>query len=142
MVSIVRLLFVLVATSCGAPGVVVELYNGTQDGVVVRLAYNDSSTSTERLAPGARGEFGPAVSWHVLLASALVELRHPGDEFAESRPFGQQLFRFQAAAPGCLFVLLPEQRSPAAQLPSQPRGYPLGASDLCGRAPGAARGGE
>ena len=138
MVSVLRLLLVLVTTSCGAPGVVVELYNGTPDEVVVRLAYNDSSTSTERLAPGARGEFGPAVSWHVLLSGALIELQHPGDEFAESRPFGQQLFRFQAEAPGCLFVLRSEQRSPVAEPPSQPRGYPLGASDLCG----TARGGE
>jgi hypothetical protein len=137
---VVRLLPVfLAATSCGAPGVVVELYNGTAEEIIVRQAYNDSSTSSERLAPGSRGEFGPALSWHVLLAGARVELQHPGDEFAESRPFGQQLFRFQAEAPGCLFVLLPGQRSPVAELPPQPRGYPLGGTDQCRRALGGNR---
>ena len=115
---------------------VVEVYNGTSEEVLVRQAYNDASTSTERLAPGSQEEFGPAVSWHVLLSGTLVELQHPGDEFAESRPFGQQLFRFQAEAPGCLFVLLPSQRSPLAELPLQPRGYPLGAVGLCERTAG------
>jgi len=130
----VLLLVLLVATSCGAPGVVVEIYNRTPEELVVRQAYNDSSTTTERLAPGARGEFGPAVSWHVLVSDALVELQHPGEEFAESRPFGQQFFRFQVEAPGCVFVLLPGQRLPVTELPPQPRGYPLGAPDRCGRA--------
>ncbi|MGH7288037.1 MAG: hypothetical protein ACREI8_08490, partial [Myxococcota bacterium] len=127
-----RLLLVLaVVTSCGPPGVVIELYNHTPEEVVVHQVYNDASTTSDRLAPGTRSEFGPALSWHLSLSGATLELQHPGDEFAESRPFGQQLFRFQAEAPGCLFVLLPGQRSPVAELPPQPRGYPLGASATC-----------
>lgn len=127
-----RAVLALVAlTSCGRPGVVVELYNGTPERVVVRQAYNDASETSEALEPGARGEFGPAVSWHVALSGTLVEIQHPGDEFAQDRPFGQQLFRFQVEPPGCLFVLLPEQRSPVADLPRQPRGYPLGAPAAC-----------
>jgi hypothetical protein len=92
MVSVVRLLLAVVAlASCGRPGVVVERCNGTLEPVVVREAYNDASETSERLAPGSRGEFGPAVSWHVSLSGTLVEVQHPGDGFAESRPFGQQL---------------------------------------------------
>ena len=124
MVSVVRLLLAVVAlASCGRPGVVVERCNGTLEPVVVREAYNDASETSERLAPGSRGEFGPAVSWHVSLSGTLVEVQHPGDGFAESRPFGQQLFRFQVEPPGCLFALLPGQRSPVTALPPQPHGY-------------------
>jgi hypothetical protein len=118
---------------CGPPGVVVELYNDTPEPIVVRQAYNDSSETSDRLAPGARGEFGPAISWHVSLAGARVEVQHPGDEFGAPRPFGQQLFRFQAEPPGCLFVLRPEQRAPVAEPPAQPPGYPLGAAEACAK---------
>jgi len=63
MVSVVRLLLAVVAlASCGRPGVVVERCNGTLEPVIVREAYNDASETSERLAPGSRGEFGPAVS--------------------------------------------------------------------------------
>ena len=136
MALVVRLISALLATSsCGQPGVVVDLYNHTPDEIVVRQAFNDASTITERLAPGAQGQFGPALSWRILMSGAVLELQHPGDEFAESRPFGQQLFRFQAEAPGCLFVLLPEQRAPIVELPPQPRGYPLRAANACAQAP-------
>ncbi len=132
MLWVVRLLLVLAAvTSCGPPGVVIELYNHTPQELVVDQVYNDASTTSERVAPGSGGEFGPALSWHVSLSGAELELRHPGDEFAEARPFGQQLFRFQAEAPGCIFILRPGQRPPAAELPPQPRGYPLGAPRTC-----------
>jgi len=127
-----RLVLVVVAAiSCGSPGVVIELYNDTPQEVVVHQVYNDASTTSDRVAPGARREFGPALSWHVSVSGAVLELQHPGDEFAESRPFGQQVFRFQAEPPGCIFVLRPEQRSPVTLLPPQPRGYPLGSSVTC-----------
>ena len=132
VVWVARLLLAsLGLTSCGAPGVVLEVYNHTPERVVVRQVFNDASETSEGLEPGARGEFGPALSWHVALSGTLVEIRHPGDDFAEPRPFGQQLFRFQVEAPGCLFVLLPEQHSPVTELPAQPRGYPLGTPGSC-----------
>ena len=90
----------LAFVSCGPPGVVVEIYNNSPESVGVRQSYNDASETREHLAPGARSEFGPALAWHLSLAGQLAELQHPGDEFGESRPFGQQLFRFQVEAPG------------------------------------------
>jgi hypothetical protein len=131
--SVARVAALVVLTSCGPPGVVVELYNHTLDELLVRETYNDASETSERLAPNARAEFGPAVSWYIVLPDAIVELEHPGDAFAKPRLLGQQLFRFQIEPPGCLFVLLPEQRPPVAQLPPQPPGYPLGGSVACAR---------
>jgi hypothetical protein len=112
--------------------VVVEIYDHTQEEIVVRQAFDDSSATIERLAPGGEGRFGPALSWHVSSSGAELELQHPGDEFAESRLLGQQLFRFQAEPPGCVFVLRPDQRAPTTTaLPTQPRGYPLGPAAAC-----------
>jgi hypothetical protein len=115
-----------VALSCGPPGVVVEFHNATSEDIIVRQGFNDGSTTTHPVAPGEHQEFGPALSWHVNVLGTVFEVQHPGDEFGRSRAFGQQLFRFQAQAPGCLFVLLPEQRPPVSEFPQQPRGYPLG----------------
>src|SRR4029453_5663480 len=127
MTWVVRLLVVLfVVASCGRSGVVVELYNHTPQEVVVRQAFNDASTRTEHLAPGARGEFGPALSWRIWMSGSIFELQHPGEEFAESRFFGRQRFRFQAEAAGCLFVLRRGQRAPTTDFPPHPRGCPLG----------------
>jgi len=126
----------LALLSCGPPGVVIEIYNATNRNVVVREAYNDASTTTHHLAPGAGAEFGPALAWHVAILGHVFEVQHPGDRFGRSRAFGQQLFRFQAVPPGCLFAPLPEQQGPVAEPPEQPRGFPLGPSALC--APAAA----
>jgi hypothetical protein len=130
---LVALVLATTALSCGRPGVVVEIYNDSTQEILVRQAYNDVSTTTHSLAPGERGAFGPALSWHVSMLGSVFEVQHPGDDFARSRPFGQQRFRFQAGEPGCLFVLRPDQRPPVSELPPQPPGYPLGAPDRCAR---------
>src|SRR5262245_921942 len=124
-------LAVLATLGCGPPGVVVELYNGTTEDVIVRQAFNDASVTTHHVTPGESREFGPALSWRVSVLGSVFEVPHPGDEFGRSRAFGQQLFRFEAQAPGCLFVLLPEQRPPVIEFPEQPRGFPLGPPGAC-----------
>jgi hypothetical protein len=124
-------LALLAGLSGCTPGIRIEIFNQSAGEAAVTSIFNDGKSATRALLPGESLVAGPAVTWHVRVRGVRSELVHPGEAFRGKAWLSMGLFRFQIEPSGCIFALSPEQTAPAARLPPQPPGYPIGPASQC-----------